>query len=427
MWESGGVKVIKEGAARSAADAAQIRAAVSEIIAEVRSRGDQAVREYTRRFDGPADGAFRVEREEAEESLRALCAPERKALEAALDNIRAFAAAQRSCLRELPAFSPVPGVTLGHRLLPVERALCYVPGGAYPLFSTALMLITPAKAAGVSRIIACSPPVKGTTRIHPATLAAMALAGADEIYAVGGAQAIAAFAYGTDEIPRVDLITGPGNAYVAEAKRQCCGQVGIDFIAGPSEVLIIADRDARPALLAADLLAQCEHDALAQAILVSTDSAVAEKTREEVERQLHEISTSEKAARSWADYGAIYLARTLDEAVDFANERASEHLELHIKNTEEVIPRLHNYGALFVGENAAEVFGDYAAGTNHALPTNGASRWTGGVWVGTFLKTLTFQSADAAGAAALSPIVSLLAQTEGLDAHRRAAAARGCQ
>jgi histidinol dehydrogenase len=418
------VRVIKEAAARDAADEAEIGAAVREIIADVRARGDEAVREYTRRFDGPVRAGFRVAREEVEGALRALGAEERGALEFALGNIKAFAEAQRACLRDLPGFSPVPGVTLGHRLLPVERALCYVPGGAYPLFSTALMLITPAKAAGVSRVIACSPPVKGSSRIHPVTLAAMALAGADEIYAVGGAQAIAAFAYGTDEIPRVDLITGPGNAYVAEAKRQCYGRVGIDFIAGPSEVLIIADKDARPALLAADLLAQCEHDALAQAILVSTDRAVAEKAREEVVRQLRELSTSEKASRSWADYGAIYLADTLDEAVDFANERASEHLELHIKNTEAVIPRLRNYGALFVGENAAEVFGDYAAGTNHALPTCGASRWTGGVSVGTFLKTLTFQNADAAGAAVLSPIVSLLAQTEGLDAHRRAALAR---
>jgi histidinol dehydrogenase len=287
-----------------------------------------------------------------------------------------------------------------------------------------MMLVTPAKVAGVRRIAAASPVTRATNAVNPKTLAALALAGADEVYAVGGAQAIAAFAYGTDQIKNVDLIVGPGNSYVAEAKRQCYGQVGIDLIAGPSEVLIIADDSADPAIVAADLLAQCEHDKMAQAILVTNSEQFARNTRAILEARLETLSTADIAASSWKNYGEILLAENFDEAASYANGRAPEHLELQTKHNARLEKKLQNYGALFIGENTAEVFGDYTSGPNHTLPTMCAARYTGGLWVGTFLKTLTFQKASREAAAKLAVTASLLARAEGLAAHSAAAEKR---
>ena len=327
-------------------------------------------------------------------------------------------------MKPLADFSPMPGIYLGHRIIPVDSCCCYVPGGNYPLYSTALMLITPAKVAGVKRVTACSPVMKGTDKINPRTLVAMDLAGADEIYAVGGAQAVAAFAYGTEEIPAVDMIVGPGNRYVTEAKRQCYGQVGIDFVAGPSEVLILADQTANPKIIAADILAQSEHDRNAKGILVTTDRQLGLDVIQEVEQQLKTLATRDIARDSWREFGEVLVTASLDEAVETANAYAPEHLEVHTAQPKNLLGRLRNYGSLFLGENTAEVFGDYASGTNHTLPTLRASRYTGGVWAGTFLKVCTYQSMSTEASKKISPLVSRLAMGEGLEGHAKAALAR---
>ncbi|MDR2865405.1 MAG: histidinol dehydrogenase [Spirochaetaceae bacterium] len=418
------MKQIKYAEERLLVQSREIRQQVSLIIDAVRERGDKAVLEYAQQFDSSDRTKLRVSENEIADALKSVPKNELDAMTLALGNIRAFAEAQKASLTEITEYEPMPGIILGHRLVPVDSVCCYVPGGLYPLFSTAMMLITPAKCAGVRRIAACSPPMKGSSSVNPKTLAAMALAGADEIYALGGVQAIAAFAYGTEQIKNVDLIVGPGNAYVAEAKRQCYGQVGIDFIAGPSEILIIADESADPALVAGDLLAQCEHDKNAQGILLSLSEKLAMQVLAEIDRQLETLDTAAVASFSWKHYGEILLVENLDEAVNYANLRAPEHLEIQIQDCPELIAKLRNYGALFIGEYTAEVFGDYASGTNHTLPTLRASRYTGGLWVGTFLKTLCFQKASRSGAAKLAPIVSLLAKAEGLSAHSAAAERR---
>ena len=292
------------------------------------------------------------------------------------------------------------------------------------MFSTALMLITPAKVAGVSRVCATAPVVHGTENIHYKTLVAMDLAGADEIYTVCGAQAIAAFAYGTETIRPVDMIVGPGNRFVAEAKRQCYGQIGIDFVAGPSEVLVIADEGARPDVIAADLLAQCEHDPNAKAILLTTSEALARRTIEAVEEELKTLETAGIAARSWQDYGEVIVLSDLSEAVKLCNETAPEHLEVNVKDPDAILDQLVNYGSLFLGGNTAEVFGDYASGTNHTLPTVKAARYTGGVWAGTFLKVCTFQWMTAEASQRIAPLVSRMARGEGLMGHAKAAEKR---
>ena len=286
------------------------------------------------------------------------------------------------------------------------------------------MLVIPAKAAGVERVAACSPVMKGTDRINPKTLAAMDIAGADEIYAVGGAQAIAAFSYGTEEIRPVDMIVGPGNQYVTEAKRQCYGQVGIDFVAGPSEVLVIADGSGTPEIVAADLLAQSEHDPNAKGMLITTDEKFGQAVIQAVEKELSWLPTASIAKKSWETYGEVVLADSLEEALQIANDYAPEHLELNVQEPEALKEQLYNYGSLFMGENTAEVFGDYASGTNHTLPTLRAARYTGGVWVGTFLKTCTHQSMTQKAMRDLAPLVERMAQGEGLMGHAQAAKVR---
>lgn len=266
--------------------------------------------------------------------------------------------------------------------------------------------------------------MKGTNKINPKTLAAMDIAGADEIYAVGGAQSIAAFSYGTEEIKPVDMIVGPGNRFVTEAKRQCYGQVGIDFIAGPSEVLVIADGSGTPEIVAADLLAQSEHDPNAKGMLITTDEKFGNAVIEAVEKELSVLETAEIARKSWETYGEVVVADSLEEAVQIANDYAPEHLEINVKDPEKTADRLYNYGSLFIGENTAEVFGDYASGTNHTLPTLRAARYTGGVWVGTFLKTCTHQSMTKEAMENLAPLVSRMAQGEGLMGHAEAAEVR---
>ncbi|MCI9547000.1 MAG: histidinol dehydrogenase [Lachnospiraceae bacterium] len=418
------MKILKESRKRVPSDTRALQQAVSEIIDRVCQEGDEALKYYNQKFDQCQREALRIDKEEIKSAYQQLSAQEIEDMKTALSNIRAFAQAQRKTMAELEDFNPMPGIHLGHRILPVQSCCCYVPGGGYPLYSTALMLAAPAKVAGVPRITACSPVVKGSGQIHPKTLVAMNLAGVDEIYAVGGAQAVAAFSYGTQQIAPVDLIVGPGNQYVTEAKRQCYGQVGIDFVAGPSEVLVLADAGANPEVTAADLLAQSEHDPNAKGILITTDEAFGHAVIAAVEKQLETLKTARIARQSWNAFGEVLLADSISEAVDLANTYAPEHLELTIDNPQEVIPLLHNYGSLFIGENTAEVFGDYASGTNHTLPTLRASRYTGGVWVGTFLKTCTHQSMTAEASRGIAPLVARLAEGEGLAGHAKAAKIR---
>lgn len=418
------MKILKKSKERTAEDNRALRETVTALIDDVCRRGDTALKEYNERFDQCSRDRIRVSREEIEEAYAQVTEQELADLKAAKSNIEKFAAAQKATMTELKDFSPQPGIFLGHRIIPVSSCCCYVPGGGYPLYSTALMLITPAKTAGVKRVAACSPTVKGTSKIHYKTLVAMDLAGADEIYAVGGAQAIAAFSYGTEEIRPVDMIVGPGNRYVTEAKRQCYGQIGIDFVAGPSEVLIIADEKADCRTIAADLLAQAEHDPNAKGILITTDETFGLQVIEAVEEELKTLSTAGIAARSWEDYGEVIVVDDPEQAVTLSNEYAPEHLEVNLEDPEPVLEKLYNYGSLFIGGNTAEVFGDYASGTNHTLPTVKAARYTGGVWVGTFLKVCTHQRMTEEASKAIAPLVARMAYGEGLEGHARAAEAR---
>lgn len=414
---------LKSSKTRTAADRDRLRETVRDMIETVVSRGDDALREYNSRFDGCERTSLQISREEIDAAYSQVSEEEINNMKIAASNIREFAKAQRRTVSELEDFSPMPGIMLGHRVIPVDSCCCYVPGGGYPLYSTALMLGIPAKVAGVRRVAACSPVMKGTDHIHPKTLVAMDIAGIDEIYATGGAQAVAAFSYGTDQIKPVDLIVGPGNSFVTEAKRQCYGKVGIDFLAGPSEVLVIADGSADPEIIAADLLAQSEHDREAKGILVTTDRELGLDVIKCVEKELETLATAEIASVSWADYGEVLLADSLDEAVSYANGYAPEHLEVNVAKADRdrVVGALRNYGSLFIGENTAEVFGDYASGTNHTLPTLGAARYTGGVWVGTFLKTCTYQHMTDEAMMDIAPVVTALADGEGLAGHAEAA------
>ena len=420
------IKVLKPSKTRTEEDRSQLRLTVAGIIDNVIKNGDEALKEYNKKFDGCEREALQISREEIEEAYAKVSQEDLADIKAAAANIKAFAEAQKATVGGLKDFSPAEGIRLGHRVIPVDSCCCYVPGGGYPLYSTALMLGIPAKVAGVRRVTACSPVIKGTTTIHPKTLVAMDVAGIDEIYAVGGAQAIAAFSYGTEQIKPVNLIVGPGNSFVTEAKRQCYGKVGIDFVAGPSEVLVIADGQADPEVIAADLLAQSEHDREAKGIVVTTDEKLGRAIEAAVEAQLQALDTREIAEISWKDYGEILLVDTLEEAVEYSNDYAPEHLEVNVEDdkVDGVVDALRNYGSLFIGGNTAEVFGDYASGTNHTLPTLGAARYTGGVWVGTFLKICTYQTMTKEAMLGIAPLVANLAHGEGLIGHARAAEIR---
>jgi len=400
-----------------------VKERVSQILAKVRKEGDKGLGEYNKLFDNYERDDLLITEEEIKKAYCQINTTTLDDLKFAAKNIKEFAKCQKEVLHDIEK-EILPGVYLGHRVIPVEACAGYIPGGRYPLPSSALMSIIPAKVAGVKRIAACSPKGKDQESIHPATLVAMDLSGAHEIYCMGGAQAVAAFAYGTEKIKPVNLIVGPGNQYVTEAKRQVSGQVGIDFLAGPSEVLVIADSSADPAVIAADLLAQSEHDPVARGILLCTDEKLAHAVQREVEGYLKELPTSGIAREAWAKNGEIVVFETLDEAADYANQVAPEHLEIHVGEPERIKSLLVNYGSLFVGEGAAEVFGDYTAGTNHILPTMRTASFTGGVWVGTFLKVVTHQRISGAGLKSIAPVASRLAELEGLYAHKLAADVR---
>ena len=418
------MQIYKEGKTRTAEEDESLFASVKQIISDVRAQGDAALSRYNEKFGGVPTASFRVTDEELEQALGSISPELRAAIEKAAVNIKRFAELQLDCSRSLEATETEPGVFLGHRVIPVDSCCCYVPGGNHPLFSTALMLVIPARVAGVRRVCAAVPPLKGSRLPHPATLAALRIAGADEVYGLGGAQAIAAFAYGTKSVAPVSMIVGPGNKYVTEAKRQVYGKVGIDFIAGPSEVLVIADENADARVVAADILAQSEHDYDASGILVTTSEPFAKAVAAQVEEQLKTLDTADIAGSSWKNHGRIVIADSLEEAAQIANETAPEHLEINVKEADQVVPLVRNFGSLFIGGGSAEVFGDYVAGTNHTLPTMKAARYTGGVGVQTFLKVCTFQQIKPEGVKILAPVAEVMAKNEGLTAHARAAAVR---
>jgi sulfopropanediol 3-dehydrogenase len=396
--------------------------AVSSILQQVREKGDTALRELTKRFDGVELDSFRVSDGQLEAAVRTLPQEVRDGLDFAKRRVTAFAEAQRRCLLDFEE-EISPGVHLGHRFVPVASCGSYVPAGRYPCMSSPLMSIIPPRVAGVRRIVALSPPDR-KGQINAGILYAMKIAGADEIYALGGAQAIAALAYGTETIYPVDIVVGPGNRYVMEAKRQVYGAVGIDLLAGPSEVMVIADGHARAEWVAADILAQCEHDPQARGALVTTSRHMAEETLAQIEVQLRHLSTEKVARQSWDDYGEVVLVSTLDEAAAVANEWAPEHLEVHTVDPQALLPLLSNYGSLFLGEMAAEVFADKNAGTNSILPTLGGARYCAGLGVGRFLKCVTHQWVTAEGMRVLAPYTAIQSAAEGMDAHRAAAAIR---
>lgn len=418
------MEVLKKSSFKNIETSKMIKKQVSDILEEVRVNKDIGVRKYNLQFDKTSRENMRVMRDEIVKAYKQVDIKFIEDLKIAAKNIEEFAKAQKNSFDNNFEKEIYPGVTLGQKHIPVQSALAYVPGGSYPLFSTALMLIIPAKVAGVKRICACSPTMKNTNEINPKTLVAMDIAGADEIYAVGGVQAIGAFTYGTESIKPVDIIVGPGNKYVTEAKRQCYGNVGIDFVAGPSEVLIIADETANSSYIAADVLAQCEHDYNARGILITTDKNLAEEVAKKVDNILIDLPTREVAKSSWENNGQIIYVKSLEEAIKLSNEIAPEHLEIAVKDSDAVVDKLVNYGSLFIGELSAEVFGDYVSGTNHTLPTLKASRYTGGVWVGTFIKTCTTQRLSQRAIDLLAPIAYDLAVDEGLYAHANAAKVR---
>ncbi len=417
------MKELKKFIPRTAKDDAAVYATVAEIIAKVRKEGDAGVSFYNKKFGGLPAKNFIVPDKELDKALKSVSQELLKAIKLSAKNIEKFAKKQLACIKPLRT-DVMKGVSLGHSVIPVDSVCCYVPGGNHPLFSTALMLAIPAKVAGVTRICACVPPMNGNKLPHPVTLAALKIAGVNEVYATGGAQAIAAIAYGTQSIKPVTMIVGPGNKYVTEAKRQVFGKVGIDFIAGPSEVLVIADENANPAIIAADLLAQSEHDKDASGILVTTSAALAKAVEKEIKAQLKMLDTADIASISWENNGRIILAKNLSEACEIANEIAPEHLEVDIKDPKALKYKLRNFGSLFLGQGSAEVFGDYDAGTNHTLPTMGAARYTGGVSVFNFLKICTFQNISPEGVVKIGKAAVIMAENEGLTAHANAARIR---
>ncbi|RKR07402.1 sulfopropanediol 3-dehydrogenase [Kushneria sinocarnis] len=364
------------------------REKVQQLISAVEEEGEPAIRRYSEQFDRWNPDAFRLSDEQIRRCIDSLDAQIIEDIRFAQQQIRHFARAQRECLQDLE-IETLPGVTLGHRNVPVASAGCYVPGGRYPIVASAHMSVVTAKEAGVERVIACTPPVDGEP--NAAIVASLALGGADEIYLLGGVQALAAMALGTSEITPVDMIVGPGNAFVSEAKRQLYGRVGIDLLAGPTEILVLADDSADAEMVATDLLGQAEHGPGSPATLVTTCRQLAEATLGEIERQLQTLATAEVAGRAWADHGEIRLVDDEQTMIKEANAIAAEHVEVLTREPRRHLATLKNYGSAFIGPETNVAYGDKVIGTNHILPTLGAARYTGGLWVGKFIRTLTWQ------------------------------------
>lgn len=413
-----GVTLLRSPKSASTADATAIQDTVAEVLNAVQKRGDAAVAEYAARFDTSDLTEFEVTPEQIESALNDLDPQTRDDTEFAIANVRKFAEAQLATMLPLDV-EILSGVHLGHRIIPIERVGCYVPGGRYPLLSAPVMTIVPAKVAGVDQVIACLPP-----NAHPAMIAGCHLSGADRIFRIGGAQAIAAMAFGTETVPAVNKIVGPGNAFVNEAKRQVFGPVGIDQLAGPSEIYVLADATGDAEMIATDLLAQAEHDVRTRVGLITTDAALAQRVEDEVARQLQDLATAGTARQAWEDQGEIAICRDEAAMIAYSDHIAAEHLQVHTADPRAFAKRLRNYGSLFIGELASVVYSDKCCGTNHTLPTMAAGRYTGGLWVGAYVKVATHQWMAPEGVRQVAPPAVRQSTSEGLDGHRRAAQLR---
>ncbi|MCA3422497.1 MAG: histidinol dehydrogenase [Roseomonas sp.] len=398
-----------------AEDDAKVRATVENILADIKARGDAAVRELSIRFDKWDRQNFRLSEGEIQACLDQLTPRDLEDIRFAQTQVRNFAEHQKAALRDIEV-ETLPGVVLGHRNIPVNSVGCYVPGGKYPLLASAHMSVVTAKVAGCKRIITCAPPFEG--RPAPAIVAAQHLAGADEIYCLGGIQAVGAMALGTESISPVDMLVGPGNAFVAEAKRQLYGRVGIDLFAGPTETLIIADETVDGEICATDLLGQAEHGPNSPAVLLTTSEKLARETMAEVERLLGILPTAAIARKAWEDYGEVIICDSEDEMVAEADRIASEHVQVMTRDPDYFLQHMTNYGALFLGPRTNVSYGDKVIGTNHTLPTKKSARYTGGLWVGKFMKTCTYQRVLTDEASAMiGEYCSRLCMLEGFAGH----------
>ena len=415
------LKTAAAAAGKSEADAG-VRATVERLLADIAERGDAAVRELSARFDGWDRDDFRLTDAEVRACMAELSAQDLEDIRFAQEQVRNFAEHQRAALRDVEV-ETLPGVVLGHKNIPVNSVGCYVPGGKYPLLASAHMSVLTAKVAGVPRVATCAPPYGG--KPAPAIVAAQSMAGADVIYCLGGVQAVGAMALGTERIPPVDMLVGPGNAYVAEAKRQLYGRVGIDLFAGPTETLVIADRTVDAEICATDLLGQAEHGPTSPAILLTDDERLAKETMEEVERLLGLLPTAAIARRAWDDHGEVILCDGLEEMAREADRISSEHVQVMTRDDEFFLRTMTNYGALFLGPRTNVSYGDKVIGTNHTLPTGSAARYTGGLWVGKFLKTVTYQRVLTDEASArIGAVCSRLCMLEGFAGHAEQANVR---
>jgi sulfopropanediol 3-dehydrogenase len=414
------IRYLKRGATEEETFEAdrKVRQTVETILDDVMRRGDAAVRELSARFDKWEPSVFRLSQTEIQALIDSLPSQVIDDIKFAQAQIRRFAEVQRAALHDVEV-ETLPGVRLGHKNIPVASVGCYVPGGRYPMVASAHMSVLTAKVAGVKRVAACTPPLNGVP--PAATVAAMALGGADEIYLLGGVQAVAAMALGTSSIPAVDMLVGPGNAFVAEAKRQLFGRVGIDLLAGPTETLIIADETADAEMCATDLLGQAEHGPTSPAILLTTSAKIADEIQGEIDRQLAHLPTADIAGVAWRDHGQVILCDTDEEIVVEADRIASEHVQVLTREPRWFLDRMVNYGSLFLGKETNVAYGDKVIGTNHTLPTKRAARYTGGLWVGKFLKTVTYQEVSPEATAMIGEYCSRLCAIENFAAHKEQA------
>ena len=411
------IKRLKTGldSERDADQQSKVKQTVASILSEIETRGDTAVREYADQFDHWGDKPFRLSAKEISDCHTQLEAQVIDDIRFAQERIRHFAHIQKDALRDVEV-ETLPGVVLGHKNIPINSVGCYVPGGKYPMVASAHMSVVTAKVAGVKRIIATAPPFQG--KPHPAIVVAMDLAGADEIYCLGGVQAIGSMALGTESIAPVDMLVGPGNAFVAEAKRQLFGRVGIDLLAGPTETLIIADDSVDGELCATDLLGQAEHGPTSPAILLTDSEQLAMDTMKQIDMQLKTLPTADLAKQAWQDYGQVIVCDTREEMLQTADEIASEHVQVMVREADYFKDNMTNYGALFIGPETNVSYGDKVVGTNHTLPTCKAARYTGGLWVGKFIKTCTYQQLTEAASHHIGQYCSRLCALEGFMGHK---------
>jgi sulfopropanediol 3-dehydrogenase len=409
------MQILKDGTHRLFEHDAETAALVTRMLLALEREGMDAVRRYSRQFDDWAPDDFELSSAQIAEAVGRLSAQALRDTEYCQDNVRRFAEAQRQTLLPLEV-ELRPGVILGHRHIPVNAVGSYIPGGRYPMFGSAQMSIIPARVAGVKRIVACTPPVKGQGW-YPATINAIHKAGADRIFALGGVPALALMAFGLGGVEPVDILCGAGNRFVAEAKRQLFGRCGIDLLAGPTEILVLADDSADPALVACDLLGQAEHDPNSGVCLICRSEEFGRRTMAEVDRQLAVLPTRDVAELAWRDNGIVYVAGSAAEAVELSDRYAPEHLELHVAEVDYYLARLTNYGSLFIGEETTVAYGDKTIGTNHILPTSRAARYTGGVWVGKFLKTCTYQRMSREASVETGEVTARQCELENMLAH----------